>query len=124
MMLFGQQVGGAGCWFATSVVLLVKIPNWPPVLREQGETKERGRHSRVVSGRCDMQGNLPMRLALGKHKYISVLLTRILIIFREALMGFSTYTYIVQMVSIRLYLLKATCLKWLLVQKRWTDHLS
>lgn len=65
-----------------------------PIHGGQGELKKETGHSRLVGGRFNKQGNLPMRLVLGSCKVnrSAHLPTRILRAYVEDLMGFSHYT--------------------------------
>lgn len=72
------------------------------------ETKERGK-PRLVTGRFNKQGNLPMRLVLG-GLYPPAIILRIFI---KLLAG--SVTYSVQIVSTTHYSLKVMPSKWLLV---------
>ena len=61
-----------------------------PIHKRQGETKERGEHSRWVGGRFNEHGNLTMRLVLSDQKASRSLHppTRTWKIYTEALIGF------------------------------------
>ena len=54
--------------FFFSIKLYLLVHKMTLIHRGQGETEERGSHSRVVGGRFNKQGNLHMRLILGCHK--------------------------------------------------------
>lgn len=90
----------------------------------RGEMEERGRHSKLVGGRCDMQGNLRWRLVLGGYETSSSphLPHRTVKVYAEALTGFHLAHSSDGLNNTSLYL-KAVSLKQLLVWDRWAEHI-
>ena len=95
--------------------------NWALYTEGKERPKKEAERSISVGGSFNKQGNLHTRLALGGCKRNKSLHppARILKVYIQALLG--SVMYIVLMVSVTHYLLKAASLKWFLMWEWWLE---
>lgn len=111
------------CWYPTLGASWEKFETGF-CIRSSGRDGRKCRHSKLVGGRCDMQGNLRWRLVLGGYETSSSphLPHRTVKVYAEALTGFHLAHSSDGLNNTSLYL-KAVSLKQLLVWDRWAEHI-